>query len=363
MKFSFLSFRRVGVCSFGVGLCLNSWWSIGVAPVRGGTYFVCRRKESKQRKRLQTANVQAVSSHSHGSGTINERSPAQHTPVTRQSSVPAALRAPSGKQQNPPSLPTSDCSSPYLRSASVSVSASAPRRGEADGSHHAQTKPPVLSHTLPASTECEAGGMTALSLGLNVRGDGFQMVHYRGCAGDPLSISGVKRLSLPTFLAAAKKVGAAPHRGNANRPQRIQGKANKKSQNNPKRRSHHQRPAGRRAISDSGLGHALAPASPDPTDRKPAPARPGAMGIARRAGLDAPDSPLRRRHLRRHHLPRWRMGRPDRQNPPLGFPRPDRRSAERNKARKPIYRVRSKTRRQNSTCAIWSRRPAPASCN
>ncbi|MFM0629438.1 type II secretion system minor pseudopilin GspK [Paraburkholderia xenovorans] len=72
--------------------------------------------------------------------------------------------------------------------------------------------------------------MTALSLGLNVRGDGFQMVHYRGCGGGPLSISGVKRLSLPTFFAAAKKVGAAPHRGNANRPLRTQGKANKKSQ-------------------------------------------------------------------------------------------------------------------------------------
>jgi hypothetical protein len=33
-------------------------------------------------------------------------------------------------------------------------------------------------------------------------------------------------LSLPTFFAAAKKVGAAPHRGEANRPIRIQGKAN-----------------------------------------------------------------------------------------------------------------------------------------
>ncbi|MFP3588149.1 hypothetical protein SCB29_31575, partial [Paraburkholderia sp. SIMBA_055] len=45
-------------------------------------------------------------------------------------------------------------------------------------------------------------------------------------------------LSLLTFFAAAKKVSAAPHRGNANRPQRNQGKAKgvKKSaerQNNP----------------------------------------------------------------------------------------------------------------------------------
>ena len=29
----------------GVGLSLNSYRSISVAPVRGGTYFLCRRKE------------------------------------------------------------------------------------------------------------------------------------------------------------------------------------------------------------------------------------------------------------------------------------------------------------------------------
>jgi hypothetical protein len=35
------------VCLYacGVGLSLNSYWSISVAPVRGGTYFLCRRKE------------------------------------------------------------------------------------------------------------------------------------------------------------------------------------------------------------------------------------------------------------------------------------------------------------------------------
>jgi general secretion pathway protein K len=33
-------------------------------------------------------------------------------------------------------------------------------------------------------------------------------------------------LSLLTFFAAAKKVSAAPHRGEANRPIRQQGKAN-----------------------------------------------------------------------------------------------------------------------------------------
>ncbi|MBC8739433.1 hypothetical protein F6X40_22085 [Paraburkholderia sp. UCT31] len=44
--------------------------------------------------------------------------------------------------------------------------------------------------------------------------------------GTRLRVSGLKLSSLPTFFAAAKKVGAAPHRGNANRPTRNQGKAN-----------------------------------------------------------------------------------------------------------------------------------------
>src|SRR6202012_445445 len=45
--------------------------------------------------------------------------------------------------------------------------------------------------------------------------------------GTRFKTSGVSPLSLLTFFAAAKKVSAAPHRGNANRPPRIQGKANK----------------------------------------------------------------------------------------------------------------------------------------
>jgi hypothetical protein len=50
-------------------------------------------------------------------------------------------------------------------------------------------------------------------------------------------------LSLPTFFAAAKKVGAAPHRGEANRPLRMQGEANavgnqtKHNANRPKSKS------------------------------------------------------------------------------------------------------------------------------
>jgi hypothetical protein len=30
---------------------------ISFAPVRGGTYFLCRRKESRQRKRAATASL------------------------------------------------------------------------------------------------------------------------------------------------------------------------------------------------------------------------------------------------------------------------------------------------------------------
>jgi hypothetical protein len=47
----------------------------------------------------------------------------------------------------------------------------------------------------------------------------------------------VSPLSLLTFFAAAKKVSAAPHRGDANRPKTKQGKANtaRKGQHSKKR--------------------------------------------------------------------------------------------------------------------------------
>ncbi len=52
--------------------------------------------------------------------------------------------------------------------------------------------------------------------------------HHKRCVH--LSTSGVSPLSLLTFFAAAKKVSAAPHRGNANRPLRMQGKAKTKKE-------------------------------------------------------------------------------------------------------------------------------------
>ena len=47
----------VVVVSNPLGLSLISLWSICVAPVRGGTHFLCRRKESKQRKRAHTGGL------------------------------------------------------------------------------------------------------------------------------------------------------------------------------------------------------------------------------------------------------------------------------------------------------------------
>ncbi|CAE6814243.1 hypothetical protein R69888_05799 [Paraburkholderia haematera] len=54
--------------------------------------------------------------------------------------------------------------------------------------------------------------------------------------GTRLRISGLSRFLLPTFLCGKqRKVGAPPHRGNANRPIRTQGKAkNPRSRKNPK---------------------------------------------------------------------------------------------------------------------------------
>ncbi|MDR6449560.1 hypothetical protein J2794_005698 [Paraburkholderia terricola] len=65
--------------------------------------------------------------------------------------------------------------------------------------------------------------------------------------GDPLQSWRCEPLSLPTFFAAAKKVGAAPHRGNANRPLTNQGKA-KPAANSHK--AHTPKPYKTRAIID-----------------------------------------------------------------------------------------------------------------
>jgi hypothetical protein len=47
--------------------------------------------------------------------------------------------------------------------------------------------------------------MSALSLTPNVRGHGFQMHHYRDCAGDPLKNLRCEPLSLLIFLCGGKE--------------------------------------------------------------------------------------------------------------------------------------------------------------
>jgi hypothetical protein len=62
----------------GVGLSLLSYRSVSDAPVRGGTYFLCRRKESKQRKRA--SNRQPVGVHlSLHFGVVRARNRPSHT--------------------------------------------------------------------------------------------------------------------------------------------------------------------------------------------------------------------------------------------------------------------------------------------
>ncbi|WP_429325740.1 type II secretion system minor pseudopilin GspK [Paraburkholderia sp. GAS348] len=68
--------------------------------------------------------------------------------------------------------------------------------------------------------------MTPLSLAPNVREHGFHGATGGSELRFPLSISGLSCFLLPTFLCSRqRKVGAPPHRGNANRPITNQGKA------------------------------------------------------------------------------------------------------------------------------------------
>ncbi|CAE6713258.1 hypothetical protein R75483_01403 [Paraburkholderia domus] len=90
-----------------------------------------------------------------------------------------------------------------------------------------ETKPGFPCRPVRDARSAEWELMNALSLTPNAREHGFQMYHYRDCAGDPLMSWRCELLSLAYFsLQQQREVGAAPHRGNANRPLKIQGKAN-----------------------------------------------------------------------------------------------------------------------------------------
>ena len=78
-------FAPLGVAFFFSSRCLMRWWSISVAPVRGGTYFSLppQRKVGK-RKRLE-APAKRVPQLAQGSGASGIWVRAQHALVTRAS--------------------------------------------------------------------------------------------------------------------------------------------------------------------------------------------------------------------------------------------------------------------------------------
>jgi general secretion pathway protein K len=241
MRFSFLSPRRSvvlrlwqGFClrsSSGVGLSLLSCWFISVPPVRGGTYFsLPAAKKSRQKKAAQTANAKRVPRTANRSGASGISAPAHSPSVTKQSSAPAALRAPNGTSQ------TIECSS--ARASAIHTSSDTPASARRVVRRVAEAKPTAptaqsRSHgfskrTRPASAQREAGGMTALSLRVGDMGARIPDAPLPPPSrGTHLSASGLSCFLLPTFLCSRqRKVGAPPHRGNANKPTRKQGKAN-----------------------------------------------------------------------------------------------------------------------------------------
>src|SRR5258708_7226649 len=84
----------------------------------------------------------------------------------------------------------------------------------------------------------------------------------------PLSMSGLSRFLLPTFLCGMqRKVGAAPHRGNANRPLAMQGKAKAPGQTDeqaPSRQTDQENPPPRRHTERSAAQAKTNPPPPPP---------------------------------------------------------------------------------------------------
>ncbi len=156
--------RRFFCCSSVLGLSLLCYRSISVATVRGGTYFLCCCKESRQRRQLKPPAYKRVPWLGAGSGASGIRAPAHSAPVTKPSSLP-------------------------LRTACVADGSARRTNGLARaagavGSPGDALKQPVVFER-EFGARSAAGGMTALSLVRNVRGHGFQMHHYLMRTGGP----------------------------------------------------------------------------------------------------------------------------------------------------------------------------------
>jgi general secretion pathway protein K len=204
---SLFCFWFVGVASglflCGVGLSLFCFRSICVAPVRGGTYFsLQRQRKVGKRKPLTPLTFRCPPLFVTGSGPKTRSSPAPLTSVTRQSFAPALRFAPRRRAQHATQLAAG---SALVREASQTPNGYAePTRTQCVGG---------------MNERCATnGGNTGAGLVSDHSGSIQVVDTYKLAVGSPLS--------LLTFFAAAKKVSAAPHRGNANRPKANQGKAN-----------------------------------------------------------------------------------------------------------------------------------------
>jgi general secretion pathway protein K len=204
---SLFCFWFVGVASglflCGVGLSLLCFRSICVAPVRGGTYFsLQRQRKVGKRKPLTPLTFRCPPLELTRSGPKTRSSPAPLTFVTKQSFAPALRFAPRRRAQHATQL--------------------------AAGSALVREAPQTPNgYAEPTRTQC-VGGMNerCATNGENARDELVFGPLPDTNRGGHLQASGCSPLSLLTFFAAAKKVSAAPHRGDANRPKANQGKAN-----------------------------------------------------------------------------------------------------------------------------------------
>jgi hypothetical protein len=131
--------------AFGVGLSLFSCRSICTAPVRGGTHFLCGRKESKQRKRLTPPVLRCPPLAHQQSGPRTIWLLALLASVTKQSFAPASRFAPRRWAQlslaRAAQLSLARCAQPAL--------ARGPQRSWASGAEHlfaSQARQPFVCH-------------------------------------------------------------------------------------------------------------------------------------------------------------------------------------------------------------------------
>ena len=222
---------RVCLHACGVGLSLICFWSISVPPVRGGTYFSLppQRKVGK-RKRLKPLMLSGHRSLQQVVVHLESVFVHLHTLVTRASYLPSRTTCSPEEPFNKPVVRVILPHSQLLPSTSVArATRNHPIR------RIAEAKPTALAtwESAPWFSErlfgarSAAGRMTPLSLTPNVREHRFHGATGGSELRFPLSISGLSCFLLPTFLCSRqRKVGAAPHRGNAGKPKRTQGKAN-----------------------------------------------------------------------------------------------------------------------------------------